>query len=145
MSETFEREKSFGWKVNVVASHMAKMLEQELAKHDFPKSFWPTMMCLWEQEGVTQRELSDKSRIENSTTTRTLDKLEDRGWVERQADPNSRRSYRIYLTEEGRKLKDTLQPLAHQVNQGALSHLEQNEQQELIRLLTKVMVGVANK
>lgn len=40
MSDTFERENSFGWKVNVVASHMAKMLEQELAKHDFPKSFY---------------------------------------------------------------------------------------------------------
>ncbi|GLQ75674.1 MarR family winged helix-turn-helix transcriptional regulator [Vibrio penaeicida] len=145
MSEIFEREKSFGWKVNVVAAHVAKLLEQELAKHDFPKSFWPTMMCLWEQEGMTQRELSDKSRIENSTTTRTLDKLEERGWVERQADPNSRRSYRIYLTEEGRKLKGTLQPLANQVNQNALSHLEEKEQQELLRLLTKVMDGVAGK
>lgn len=103
------------------------------------------MMCLWEQEGMTQRELSDKSRIENSTTTRTLDKLEERGWVERQADPNSRRSYRIYLTEEGRKLKGTLQPLANQVNQNALSHLEEKEQQELLRLLTKVMDGVAGK
>ncbi len=49
------------------------------------------MMCLWEKEGVTQREIAEKSKVENSTTTRTLDKLEKLGLVERRNDPNSRR------------------------------------------------------
>lgn len=42
-------------------------------------ALWPTLMCLWEEEGVTQRDTARKSKVENSTTTRTLDKLENLG------------------------------------------------------------------
>ncbi|OAN11434.1 MarR family transcriptional regulator [Photobacterium jeanii] len=139
MDDKFERQTSFGWLVNVVAHHAAKQLEVELAKHDFPRSLWPTMMCLWEKEGITQREIAQISKVENSTTTRTIDKLESLGLVERRADPNSRRSYNIYLTDEGRTLKETLQPVAVTVNKDLLSALEPDEQTQLIHLLNKMM------
>jgi len=99
-------------------------------------------MCLWEEEGVTQRDIAEKSKVENSTTTRTLDKLEKLGLVERQADPNSRRSFRIYLTDEGRALKETLLPIPIKVNKEILSSLELNEQKEMIRLLQKMVAAV---
>ncbi len=82
-----------------------KKFDNELKKQGLTIALWPTMMCLWEEEGVTQRDIAAKSKVENSTTTRTLDKLEKLGLVERRADPNSRRSFRIFLTEEGRKLR----------------------------------------
>ncbi|MGF1690938.1 MarR family winged helix-turn-helix transcriptional regulator [Photobacterium kagoshimensis] len=139
MDEQFDRQKSFGWMINVVANQAAKNLETELAKHDFPRSLWPTMMCLWEKEGVTQREIAQIAKVENSTTTRIIDKLEVLGLVERRDDPNSRRSYRIYLTKAGRDLKGTLQPIALKVNKEILDVLDPKEQDEMIRLLQKMM------
>lgn len=107
MNETFDRQSSFGWLINVVANDAAKTFDTELKKHGLTIALWPTLMCLWEEEGVTQRDIAQKSKVENSTTTRTLDKLENLGLVERQPDPNSRRAFRIYLTDEGRALKET--------------------------------------
>ncbi|MBL1415540.1 MAG: MarR family transcriptional regulator, partial [Moritella sp.] len=101
MSENFDRQTSFGWMINVVANQAAKVFDTELKKYGLTIALWPTMMCLWEEEGVTQSEISAKSKVENSTTTRTIDKLEKLGLVERRTDPNSRRSFRIYLTEQG--------------------------------------------
>ncbi len=140
--EEFDRQSSFGWMINVIANQASKNFEAELKQHGLTVALWPTMMCLWEEEGVTQRDIAEKSKVENSTTTRTLDKLEKLGLVERQADPNSRRSFRIYLTDEGRTLRETLLPIPVKVNKEALSSLDLNEQKEMIRLLQKMVAAV---
>ena len=142
MSENFDRQTSFGWMINVVANQAAKVFDTELKKHGLTIALWPTMMCLWEEEGVTQSEISAKSKVENSTTTRTIDKLEKLGLVERRTDPNSRRSFRIYLTEQGLALKETLLPIPMAINKELLSSLEDTEQQEMLRLLQKMVATV---
>lgn len=142
MSTTFDRQESFGWLVNVVANKTAKTFDIELKKHGLSIALWPTLMCLWEEEGVTQRDISQKSKVENSTTTRTLDKLEKLGLVERRDDPNSRRSYRIYLTDKGRALKNEVIHLPVAVNQEMLSSLDESEQKTMIKLLQKMVKAV---
>ncbi|MGF1718831.1 MarR family transcriptional regulator [Vibrio kyushuensis] len=142
MTEQFSRQTSFGWMINVIAGQAAKKFEVELKKHGLTLALWPTMMCLWEEEGVTQRDISAKSKVENSTTTRTLDKLEKLGLVERRDDPNSRRSFRIYLTDQGHALKEVLLPIPLAVNKDMLSSLDKGEQAEMIRLLQKMVAVV---
>ncbi|HAS63299.1 MAG TPA: MarR family transcriptional regulator [Vibrio sp.] len=142
MSDKFDRQSSFGWMVNVVANKAEKLFEAELKKHGLTVALWPTMMCLWEEEGVTQRDIAEKSKVENSTTTRTLDKLEKLGLVERRDDPNSRRSYRIYLTEQGKAIKETLIPIPVAVNQQVLSSLNEQEQKQIIALLQKMVAAI---
>ncbi len=142
MENEFDRQSSFGWLVNVVASQASKKFEVELKKHGLSVALWPTLMCLWEEEGITQSEISKKSKVENSTTTRTLDKLVKLDLVERRDDPHSRRSFRIYLTDKGRALEKTLMPIPVAVNANLLSTLETDEQQEIIRLLKKLVAEV---
>ncbi|GLT19124.1 MarR family transcriptional regulator [Vibrio zhanjiangensis] len=142
MSEEFNREESFGWLVNAMAHHMSKSLDAQLRKHGLSVALWPTLMCLWEQEGVTQREIAKKSKVESSTTTRTLDKLEKLGLVQRQVDPNSRRSFRIYLTDKGRALQKEITPIPQSVNHHILSALCSSEQKEMIRLLQKLVANI---
>ncbi|MCG9575810.1 MarR family transcriptional regulator [Vibrio europaeus] len=139
MSEEFDRQRSFGWLINVVANFASKTFDAELKKRGLSIALWPTLMCLWEEEGVTQREIAKKSKVENSTTTRTLDKLENLGLVERQADPQSRRSFRIYLTEKGRALREELIPIPIGINKSILSALEPHERDEIVRLLQKLV------
>ncbi|MGF1767625.1 MarR family transcriptional regulator [Enterovibrio makurazakiensis] len=139
MEIEFDRQRSFGWLINVVANDASKTFDNELKKHGLTVALWPTLMCLWEEEGVTQRDIAAKSKVENSTTTRTLDKLEALGLVERQADPNSRRSFRIYLTDKGRALEHELLPIPANVNQQLLGTLDLEEREEMIRLLQKLV------
>lgn len=139
MTEKFERLDSFGWLINVLASQATKELDHELKPYHLTAALWPTMMCLWEQEGITQRDIAAKAKVENSTTTRTLDKLEKLGMVERKPDPNSRRSYHIYLTQKGRAMKPDLEQIPLQVNKKLLGNLSVEEQQILLPLLAKMV------
>ncbi|UTM59136.1 MarR family transcriptional regulator [Photobacterium sp. CCB-ST2H9] len=142
MSEKFDRLSSFGWMVNVVASKAEKLFDIELKKHGLSIALWPTLMCLWEEEGVSQREIAAKAKVENSTTTRTLDKLEKLGLVERHPDPQSRRTFRIYLTPKGRDLEEVLTPIPLSINQQLLRALNAEEQQQMLALLQKIVSDV---
>ncbi|MCG9692553.1 MarR family transcriptional regulator [Vibrio sp. Isolate22] len=142
MPEEFDRQNSFGWMINVIANKASKDFDLELKKHGLTIALWPTLMCLWEEEGVTQRDIAEKSKVENSTTTRTLDKLEKLELVERRADPNSRRSFRIYLTEKGKALEEVLIPIPIKLNKELMEALDTDEQQQMIGLLKKMVAAI---
>ena len=142
MSQEFDRQNSFGWMINVVANKANKDFDVELKQHGLSLALWPTLMCLWEEEGITQRDIAAKSKVENSTTTRTLDKLEKLELVERRADPNSRRSFRIYLTEKGKALEEQLVPIPIRLNKELMNELDAEEQQQMIKLLQKMVAAI---
>ncbi|CAK1694556.1 MarR family transcriptional regulator [Vibrio crassostreae] len=142
MPEEFDRQNSFGWMINVIANKATKDFDLELKKHGLSIALWPTLMCLWEEEGVTQRDIAAKSKVENSTTTRTLDKLEKLELVERRVDPHSRRSFRIYLTEKGKALEEVLIPIPVKLNEELMASLDAKEQQQMIGLLKKMVAAV---
>ncbi|MEZ8878434.1 MarR family winged helix-turn-helix transcriptional regulator [Vibrio lentus] len=142
MSQEFDRQNSFGWMINVVANKASKDFDVELKQHGLSLALWPTLMCLWEEEGITQRDIAAKSKVENSTTTRTLDKLAKLELVERRADPNSRRSFRIYLTEKGKALEEQLVPIPIRLNKELMNELDAEEQQQMIKLLQKMVAAI---
>jgi DNA-binding MarR family transcriptional regulator len=61
------------------------------------------LFYLLRKENVTQKELADICRLDVTTLSRTLDRMEEAGLLARAKDPNSRRSYRICLTDTGRR------------------------------------------
>lgn len=60
---------------------------------------------LWNKEGQTQTQLVSSLRVEPPTVTKTLDRLEKTGLVERRQDPDDARVSRVYLTPAGRVLE----------------------------------------
>ncbi len=52
--------------------------------------------------GLSQQELAERLLLEKSTVSRMVADLENKGLVERERDPNNRRTYRLKLTDAGR-------------------------------------------
>lgn len=69
------------------------------------------MARLWRQEGVNQQDLADKTFKDKASLTYLINKLSEKGWVIRSEDTEDRRNKRIYLTAEGKKMKDLVMPL----------------------------------
>lgn len=129
------RKDSLGWHIAVLARKMAGQLDAELKKHDLKIAYWPTLFLLWEQEGLSQTELAEACHTEHYTTTRVLDKLEKLGLLVRRPDPDSRRTFRIYLTRKGHLLEEPLTRAAQRVNHKYLGRLPKAEQEQLLHLL----------
>ena len=63
-------------------------------------------LVLWETDGITVKGLGDKLFLDSGTITPLVKRLEARGLVRRERDKQDERQVRIYLTEEGRALRE---------------------------------------
>ena len=74
------------------------------------------LLLLWEEESLTQKELSRRQQIEEPTAARTLQRMERDGLIRRAQDRDDNRRRRVVLTERGRELCGELVPAALEVN-----------------------------
>jgi DNA-binding MarR family transcriptional regulator len=61
------------------------------------------LLCVLTNEAMGMAELSGVLGVERSSLTGLVDRAEQRGLVERQADPSDRRAVRVALTKVGAK------------------------------------------
>ncbi|MEA1961859.1 MAG: MarR family transcriptional regulator [Bacillota bacterium] len=62
------------------------------------------LFALLEKDGCTLTEIGAKARIDNSSLTTMVDRLEKEGLVERRLFAQDRRVVALYLTDKGREL-----------------------------------------
>jgi DNA-binding MarR family transcriptional regulator len=104
---------------------LTRSLQLRLAEHDVSIGHWIFLRVLWENDGLTQRALSEQAGLMESTTFSALKAMTALGYVTRRARADdkradSRKKGLIFLTPEGRALKEKLVPLAEEVNDIAI-------------------------
>lgn len=94
-------------------------------------------LVLWEEDGRTVGEISRKLYLDSGTLTPLLKKLEKDGRVLRKRDETDERVTRIYLTEEGRALREEAKTIPLSV--GSCIRLKPEEAGGLYSLLYLTM------
>jgi MarR family transcriptional regulator, organic hydroperoxide resistance regulator len=87
---------------------------------------------------LTPGELARRIGVDVSTITRTAQRMEAAGLVERVADTGDARLVRVALTAEGRSVADRLPALLAGVYDEALAALTADERRDLVRLLRRL-------
>jgi DNA-binding MarR family transcriptional regulator len=95
---------------------------------------------LWQEEGLTQVQLSEKMGCEPPTVTNMVKKLEEYGFITRIPDKNDARVVRVYLTDQGRALKEPVMQI-WQAQQKSLLNGLLPEERLLMRRLLQQMLG----
>lgn len=93
--------------------------------------------------GLTQQSLSDGIHIEKSTLVVRLHRLEERGLLRRVRSNNDRRSNVLEVTADGKKALRSMITFVRQHEDRVLSELKPSERQQLLKLLSKVMLAGA--
>ena len=97
---------------------------------------------LWERDGLRGGELAERLGVEPPTVTRMLRRLEKCGFVKRRQDPSDARSFRVYLTGEGRSLESPVARCWERVEEKAFAGMSVGERRTFRRLLTKVRANI---
>jgi DNA-binding MarR family transcriptional regulator len=138
----FVLDESLGFVVNRAAQQLANALAQGLAPHDVTPQQWAVLNRLWEEDGLSQQELAERTFKDPPNTTRILDKLQRKGLIVRRPDASDRRVQLIYLTDQGRRLRDVLVPLAQQVLARACAGISEDERATVLRVLKRIDVNL---
>lgn len=97
------------------------------------------LRTLFNRGSMTQRELADLCHVDVTTMSRTLDRLEENGFLRRCRDQNSRRSYQIELTPEGRALAAKVVECFEQADEIICRGFSDDELEQLLSLLQRVI------
>jgi DNA-binding MarR family transcriptional regulator len=92
---------------------------------------------------LTPTQISERVLAPPASMTATLDLLERRGWIERRANPQDRRSLLIAITPDGQDTADRLLPGIRALEQETLAALTAKERDQLMRMLEKVLARAA--
>ncbi len=135
------RENSFGWMTKILCASLDAEMRRELKHLGLSLDQFAMLMTLAEAEGLTQTALGSRISMPGYATTRTIDALEEMRYVERRKDERSRRSYRIYLTDQGRTVIPGLFVIVKKVNGQLLSVLSSDEKKQLMTIYKKIVTA----
>ena len=91
-----------------------------------------------EKEGITVKELADRSSITPGAVTQFVDGLVEKGLVAREGDPNDRRIVRLKATELALKQMEKMRQEHLAVMSKIFEGLNDEEIKQLIALFTKI-------
>jgi MarR family transcriptional regulator, transcriptional regulator for hemolysin len=128
-------DRNFGFLVHDVARLLRVAYDRRTRELGLTRSQWWVLNNLYFHEGITQSELADLLDIEKPSLGRLLDRLEEKGWLERRGDPSDRRAKRVYLTGNVQGLMRTLRRLAAELRASALDGLDELEREQLLDAL----------
>jgi DNA-binding MarR family transcriptional regulator len=80
---------------------VARLIRVEADKraraHGMTRAQWAILIRIERQPGLTQKELAEAMEVEPITVARLIDRMEQRGVIERRPDPRDRRVWRLHL------------------------------------------------
>jgi len=101
-------EHSFGFLVYDVARLLRERFNNQALSFDLTQAQSRALVHLKRSEGVNQATLANILDIQPITLVRQLDKLEEKGLIERRQDSSDRRMQRLYLTPDAESLIEQL-------------------------------------
>jgi MarR family transcriptional regulator, organic hydroperoxide resistance regulator len=116
----------------------ARALQERIQAEGIPIGSWPFLRHLWQQDGITQKELTTAVGLMQPNTNAALKQLARRGWVTQTHDSDDKRKIRIHLTPKGRELFYRAFPLALQAREQALADFSEEEVATLRLLLKRI-------
>jgi DNA-binding MarR family transcriptional regulator len=109
-----------------------------LSEDNLTSSQYWLLRTLNNKKGTRLTDLGNTLLLSNSSITRIVDKLEERGLSKRLADPDDRRAQRVILTEEGDKVVSRISSEHLASLDERFSNLTEEENFQLVNILQKL-------
>jgi DNA-binding MarR family transcriptional regulator len=110
---------SDGYLVRDAHRAFQRLLERKIAPHGVTRGQWYFLRVLWTEDGLSQRELSERVGMMEPTTVIALRSMEKAGLIRRVRSVEDRRITHVWLTPKAKRMRDGLLKLARGINEQA--------------------------
>lgn len=90
---------------SLLAKGFSRSFQLRAAELGFAPGQFPILVELWQEDGLTQRQLVERLEIEQATIANTLARMERDGLVERRKHPKDKRAQLLFLTEKAKAIE----------------------------------------
>ena len=134
---------SVGYQLRMAHRASQRYLQERIEPHGVTLGMWYFLRVLWQEDGLTQRELSRRIGTMEPTTQSAIASMEKNGLVLRERNVADRRKLHVRLTPKGRALKATLLPLAVGVVEKATEGFSAEDRARFLAYLGQVQRNLA--
>lgn len=135
-------EESVGYQVRATHRLLQRNLQLKIEPYGVSLGMWYFLRGLWEEDGLTQRELSRRVGTTEPTTLTAILSMERSGLIRRVQSSKDRRRMHVFLTSKGRNLKEKLMPLARSVVATAVQGFSASETKALLSALADIQRNI---
>jgi DNA-binding MarR family transcriptional regulator len=114
-----------------------------LGRYELTYPQYLVLMVLWEEDGLTVKEIGERLFLDSGTLTPLLKRLEASGRVRRARDRPDERQVSIFLTEAGEQLRGTLACVPDEA--GGMTGLDPNDRRHLLHDLVAMRQSLRDK
>lgn len=90
------------------------------------------------EEGTAVSQIATLMGVKSTSLSRMLNNMEDLGLIYRKADPDDKRSVKIFLTETGKEKRKMAKDVVRKFNEYLNDRISESERKQLIETLGKV-------
>ena len=105
-------ERSSGYLVRDAHRAFQYELEKRIARFGVTRGQWYFLRVLWIEDGLSQRELSERVGMMEPTTVIALRSMEKAGLIQRSRSREDKRKAQVWLTPKAKRLRMKLLPVA---------------------------------
>ncbi len=132
---------NIGILIKQVQASLNRMIDQHVSPLGLTAMQWRPLVMIHHLNINTPAELSRHGHVDTGAMTRTLDRLEAKGFIGRQRCPDDRRVVRIELTESGTRVARQILPAVAASLNTHLEDFSKAEIHSLIDLLQRMLVN----
>ncbi len=127
-----------GLQSNKMNKKMLRYLNRSLEWYELTLEQWVVLSTLAEQENINQKMLAIKIEKDPASLLRILDILEKKGFIERRQVPGDRRASSLFITDEGKRLKNEVAPYIENHFKEITADIPENEIEIYEQVLGKI-------
>ncbi|MBB5178735.1 DNA-binding MarR family transcriptional regulator [Planomicrobium koreense] len=128
--------------IGMIARALDSISNIEFKEFDLTKGQYLYIVRIFENPGIIQEQLIDLIKVDRSTATRALQKLEASGFIEKKSDLTNKKIKRLFPTEKGKTVYPFIKSENEYSEQMALKGFSQEETDAAFQLLQSIRKNV---
>ena len=128
-----------------MANHMMvqKKLMEQLKDTGLTLGQPKVLDYLKDHDGASQKEIAAGCLIEAGSLTSILNRMEEKGLIERKMLNGNRRTFQIFMTESGKKNQKLVEETFEKIEETALNNISEEEQKVFMEIFHRIYRNLA--
>ncbi len=128
------------YRLSILSNTISQAIADDYqSRYDISVTEWRVMAVLARFEGLSAREVAERTAMDKVAVSRALARLVEAGRVDRAIHDNDKRRSVLSLSEKGWAMHDEVAPMARVREREVLAKLDVEERAWLTRILDKLM------
>ncbi|MEQ7301608.1 MarR family winged helix-turn-helix transcriptional regulator [Enterococcus avium] len=128
--------------IGKIARALDSIANIEFKEYQLSKGQYLYLIRIFENPGIIPDRLAEMIKVDRTTAARAIKKLEEKGFIRKEADDVNKKIRRLFVTEDGAKLVPIIQLENQYSNQIALQNLSKKEVEAFSKALKIVAATI---